>query len=1411
MKMFQNNKIMKIFNTLIIILLFYSSPRAQKFFATTFENLPQNYQLYPRNDTNEASIPISGKIEETGWNYFSIQIFRNKQFIGYQKAPISYNKTIGNFAFKTIKIKAEKAEYDFKIYAVRDKDSLNVVTRENIVAGDVYVITGQSNATAFFNDTRTNEFCRTFGKITGNFNADNGNPADTLWSVANQDAYFQGVGAMGFEIQKIILEKTGIPTCLINGGFNWSSMKQHATRTANNPTDLTNGYGRMLYRLQKAGIAQSVKALIFRQGETEAYGEGVDWAGNFDIFYKNLKTDLPSIQKIYLFQIDIIDPARPVTAPQVREMQRVINDKYSNINAFSTVGTIGFGGLHYTPEGYQQNGQELAPLILRDFYNGTDLDNITPPTVRRAYYSNKDNTEITVQFDQGQELTWTEQVRNLLMKNQFFLDGINGLISSGSVVNGNQVVLKLITPIPVKTLSYMPPFIDNKSADFPYTGPYIKNKRGLRAFSFYEMKIDPYVPPLKTSFTQAPQSLQLFPRNAKNEATITFTGKVETANYNTVSMIVTRNNSVIKSYKTPLSYTNNIANFTFSHTIKAELAEYSFKIYATQGADSLLVIARDNIVAGDVFVINGQSNGAAWNVSNNFPNYDYKNEFCRTFGQTQSGKSFITLADTTWAYSNNRSPYVGVWGIELQKIITEKYGIPTCILNESLSGSAITEHTIRDASNPSNVANIYGRLLYRATKAGVLNNIKGFFFWQGEAEAFANPTIWQREFDKLYNFWKTDYSAVNKFYIFQVNIQGVPLPEAADLRNFQRKIKQFYPKTEVIGTIGNSGYDGAHYTVDGYKRFANEVFRLVNRDAYGSADTLQITSPNVQKAYYTNVAKDEIAVIFDNNQTMIWTADSTYRQDDGNMKKYFMKDYIYLNNTTDKVLSGRAEGNKIIIKTSGFTASQSLTYLPAYYPLNYPVDLRGIFGGPFLKNQRGMNAFSFTKQGILDPINPPTLSAKIQTATAIQLTWKEITNADYQLEIKDLASDKYAILKTFPKGTTTYLVDNLLGSTNYTFRIKAITPDNLESEYANMQIQTPKALDALSLQSESTYIDVVKLKWKAVADAVSYVIERKNLTTNVFDQIGKVTNTVFDFTDNALTDNTLYEYRVKAIGAFTESPYTTISQKTIAKLASPELTMTVLFNNSLKIDWKPVPNTNFYVLERKAPGQDYKDWGNFEPKVLTFTDKDLTQNTTYSYRLKAFGDKTESSYVIIEGKTTAVLTTPEITIIPTSYDALKVLWKAVPNVTQYILERRILDSEPFVEIAKLDATKTEYADVSLKEKTNYTYRLKAYGDKTESEFVIAKSQTTAILATEQEILDGINLFPNPTHTQITLRFTQPMSGTLTITDLRGVKYYQEEIKKVTEKEIPLNNYQKGVYFVSLSGEEGMFVRKLLVE
>ncbi len=263
----------KLIITLLFLLIGHSG-WAQRINAITFDKLPQDYQLYPRNAQSEAQIPISGRVEEEGWQYVSVQLFRDRQAIGYKRAPVSYADGKGRFTVDPFTIRAEKAEYDLKLYLVKGTDSVNVVNRTNIVAGDVYVFAGQSNASAFFRETRTNEFCRTFGKVSGTYGADPYNPADTAWAMVNQTMLAQNVGTFAFEFQRLILEKYGIPTCLINGAVHWSIMALFANRTASNPADLTNGYGRMLYRLQKAGVDKAVKALDLQAGRV-----GSVWGG----------------------------------------------------------------------------------------------------------------------------------------------------------------------------------------------------------------------------------------------------------------------------------------------------------------------------------------------------------------------------------------------------------------------------------------------------------------------------------------------------------------------------------------------------------------------------------------------------------------------------------------------------------------------------------------------------------------------------------------------------------------------------------------------------------------------------------------------------------------------------------------------------------------------------------------------------------------------------------------------------------------------------------------------------------------------------------------------------------------------------------------------------------------------------
>lgn len=476
----------------ILTLLAVTYSSGQRFNDVVFGKLPQDYQLYPRDQNSEAKIPLAGVVETGGWNYVSVQVQRNGQPFQYRRAAITYGAGAKGAFSTEATIRAERANYDFKVYLCKNNDSTLLVTRTRVVSGDVYILSGQSNSTGFFGESDTSMFCRTFGKITDNLNTAPYNAADTLWTLSNMHYYNNGVGTMGLEIQKQLMEKSGIPNCLINAGFHWSSAYAHSRRTEGNPTDFNTGYGRMLYRAQKAGVAGAVKAYIFRQGESEAYHEGGDWPGNFDVLYKYLKMDFPSLQKYYVFQIDIIYwPS--LVGPLLRDYQRRLPDIYPDVVSLATVGTQGFDGLHYSREGNRQGGTELSRLMLRDLYAATDTSNINSPDIKKAFYHSAAKDKLTLVFDPGQQLIYPEPFKHpngpvLDPKDFFLVGGQSGSVAAGRA-DGNRIVLDLTRSQNATTLHYLPLYVEQGGPWYPFLGPYVTNARGMRAFTFFDFPI----------------------------------------------------------------------------------------------------------------------------------------------------------------------------------------------------------------------------------------------------------------------------------------------------------------------------------------------------------------------------------------------------------------------------------------------------------------------------------------------------------------------------------------------------------------------------------------------------------------------------------------------------------------------------------------------------------------------------------------------------------------------------------------------------------------------------------------------------------------------------------------------------------------------------------------------------------
>ncbi|MCU0385843.1 MAG: hypothetical protein MUE38_07430 [Flavihumibacter sp.] len=118
---------------------------------------------------------------------------------------------------------------------------------------------------------------------------------------------------------------------------------------------------------------------------------------------------------------------------------------------------------------------------------------------------------------------------------------------------------------------------------------------------------------LQAQISSFPLDNQLYPRDlSTNRGTVTVSGSVsQTTNYRQMRLYVYRDGNWINSYTATLTYVNGTASYTFSVQIPAERNNYRFALYgATRWSENHIRTA-NNVVAGDAYIIQGQSNAVA--------------------------------------------------------------------------------------------------------------------------------------------------------------------------------------------------------------------------------------------------------------------------------------------------------------------------------------------------------------------------------------------------------------------------------------------------------------------------------------------------------------------------------------------------------------------------------------------------------------------------------------------------------------------------------------------------------------------------------------------------------------------------------------------------------------------------------
>jgi hypothetical protein len=465
-------------------------------------------------------------------------------------------------------------------------------------------------------------------------------------------------------------------------------------------------------------------------------------------------------------------------------------------------------------------------------------------------------------------------------------------------------------------------------------------------------------------FNKLPQDFQLYPRESTNLADITVEGLAKSADYSAISVRVLRNGTLNKYQKASLIFSGSTAKFSTKFQIPAELAEYDFEVYGFKGKDSSLVVKRKNIVAGDAFLVSGQSN--AW--IGPIDDLVYQGEWLRSFGLVQGNDNYgpYNLADTLWSLPIGRAR-IGPWAAEIGRLLYDSEKIPISIINSSAGGSDIDWHLILDGNLTSpDGGNI---MLYKATKAGIINHIKAIIFRQGESEASASmgtKYLWGTKFETLKQKYKKYFPASKFLFAPQNNVYEYAYPQAATLREDIRKQQQNDPYIKTFATAGLPGFDRIHYTNIGYRQAGLELSRIISKVVYKRNLTNEVFSPSIQRVYYLSPKeRNKLYLEFDEGQKLIVPNDTTVLDNKGNphISKFFNQFFWDPTNSTslgNYILKVElVEMNKLLI-TFKSDFEGFIGYMPDFHrdfvtnKSEYP------FAGPFIKNSLGMRALGFS-------------------------------------------------------------------------------------------------------------------------------------------------------------------------------------------------------------------------------------------------------------------------------------------------------------------------------------------------------------------------------------------------------------------------------------------------------------------
>ena len=369
----------------------------------------------------------------------------------------------------------------------------------------------------------------------------------------------------------------------------------------------------------------------------------------------------------------------------------------------------------------------------------------------------------------------------------------------------------------------------------------------------------------------------------------------------------------------------------------------------------------------------------------------------------------------------------------------------------------------------------------------------------------------------------------------------------------------------------------------------------------------------------------------------------------------------------------------------------------------------------------------------LKPTELTGVKVKTQGSTSLTLAWDKNASAKGYI-IEQYKGGKWTqIAKTSSNATVTYTVNGLKADTTYTFRIKAYAisgESEIYSDYVRIAGKT-RIANVASFKGSAVSASAVKLDWSKNDKATGYVIEQYKGGEWTAIATTK-NNTTLTFTVKGLAKGTAYSFRIKSFrktGSTTDfSEYTAIKAATLLDGVS-DFKVTSVTGSWITLEWAKNDKATGYSIEQYKGGKWTVIATTKNNTTLKFTVKGLKNDTTYSFRIRAYktagASNVYSDYVRIAGKT-RIPNVAKFTGSAVSASAVKLDWSKNDKATGYVIEQYKSGKWTVLATTKNNTTLT-FTVKGLAKGTTYSFRIKSFrktGGTTEfSEYASVKAAT----------------------------------------------------------------------------------------